>query len=113
MIAVVICIFLPFYGLVQLVRMCFLKINSNKFIRLLKPKKFRASDVKGEHECRVCLIPYTSEDRIITLPCNEMHHFHSFCIKTWLKVSITCPLCRESFASLTQGQVNSLMSEMN
>lgn len=48
-IAVVICIFLPFYGLVQLIRMCFLKINSNKFIRLLKPKKFRASDVKGEH----------------------------------------------------------------
>lgn len=46
-IAIVVSIFLPFYGIVQLVRMCFLRINSAKFIRMLKPKKFSAADVKG------------------------------------------------------------------
>jgi hypothetical protein len=59
-IAGVICMVLPIYGSIQLVRLCFLKINSNKFIRLLKPKKYRPSDVRGEHECRICLVPYTS-----------------------------------------------------
>lgn len=48
-ISAIVCICLPFYGIVQLFRVCFLKINSNRFIRLLKPKKFRPSDVKGEH----------------------------------------------------------------
>lgn len=112
-IAIVVCIFLPFYGIVQLVRLCFLRINSAKFIRMLKPKKFRPVDVKGEHECSVCMLPYTAEDKIITLPCNEQHHFHSFCIQTWLKVSITCPLCRQSFANLSRGQVDRIMAELN
>jgi len=31
---------------------------------------------------------------VVILPCQGRHHFHETCIKTWVKVQSTCPVCR-------------------
>ena len=46
-IIVVAIVFLPFYALVQLIKMCFNRINSHYFIKMLQPKSFKPSEIKG------------------------------------------------------------------
>nr|TKS09166.1 putative RING-H2 finger protein ATL69 [Populus alba] len=45
--------------------------------------------------CSICLSDYQPKDTIRCLP--DCHHcFHVDCIDGWLKMSATCPLCRNS-----------------
>ncbi|KAJ9190528.1 hypothetical protein P3X46_001716 [Hevea brasiliensis] len=45
--------------------------------------------------CSICLSDYRSKDTIRCIP--DCHHcFHADCIDEWLKMSATCPLCRNS-----------------
>ena len=45
-------------------------------------------------ECSICLTS-TNKPKCVT-KCG--HHFHISCIKQWLKVNHTCPMCREPLA---------------
>lgn len=38
------------------------------------------------------LFLFSKDEIIMKLPCS--HIFHYKCLKTWLKISIYCPLCR-------------------
>lgn len=45
--------------------------------------------------CSICLSDYRPKDTIRCIP--DCHHcFHSDCIDEWLRMSATCPLCRNS-----------------
>ncbi|XP_022842948.1 RING-H2 finger protein ATL39-like [Olea europaea var. sylvestris] len=48
----------------------------------------------GDHECSICLFEFKDQELVRCLPaCN--HRFHFECIKTWLDISQTCPLCHQ------------------
>eukprot|EP00929_Paragymnodinium_shiwhaense_P118923 TRINITY_DN9081_c0_g1_i1.p1 TRINITY_DN9081_c0_g1~~TRINITY_DN9081_c0_g1_i1.p1 ORF type:complete len:283 (-),score=26.98 TRINITY_DN9081_c0_g1_i1:328-1176(-) len=46
--------------------------------------------------CAICLDGFNSEKAITKTPCNSGsgHAFHTECLRGWLQVSRTCPLCR-------------------
>ncbi|GJT30786.1 zinc finger, RING/FYVE/PHD-type containing protein [Tanacetum coccineum] len=45
--------------------------------------------------CAICLSDYKPKDAVRTIPeCN--HYFHADCIDEWLKLNVTCPVCRKS-----------------
>ncbi|MCO5612060.1 hypothetical protein L7F22_066322 [Adiantum nelumboides] len=51
-------------------------------------------DGHRELECAVCLETFEGQDEVSVLPpCN--HVFHVRCIKKWLPVKLSCPLCRQ------------------
>eukprot|EP00443_Scrippsiella_acuminata_P055142 CAMPEP_0115514522 /NCGR_PEP_ID=MMETSP0271-20121206/75698_1 /TAXON_ID=71861 /ORGANISM="Scrippsiella trochoidea, Strain CCMP3099" /LENGTH=102 /DNA_ID=CAMNT_0002944973 /DNA_START=107 /DNA_END=415 /DNA_ORIENTATION=- len=43
-------------------------------------------------DCCVCAEDFGPEKVIVRTPCN--HYYHYDCLKEWLKLSKTCPLCR-------------------
>lgn len=45
-----------------------------------------------EDFCAVCL--HDREDRVVSLPCG--HSYHDLCLRNWLKVKATCPVCKRS-----------------
>jgi len=45
-------------------------------------------------DCSICLEKMTRSERRCILVCNQEHVFHDRCIKTWLRSSRTCPVCR-------------------
>lgn len=45
-----------------------------------------------DSECCICLHTYVDGVELCTLPCN--HHFHHRCIRKWLRINATCPLCK-------------------
>ena len=63
------------------------------------------TEEEEDKECSICLQKFTKGDICIKLPCDDMpHYFHSgdnpdVCcgIKTWLRKSHTCPVCRTKF----------------
>lgn len=48
-------------------------------------------------DCAVCLSPFQLSDELRLLPACR-HAFHSQCIDTWLKSSLSCPLCRSQIS---------------
>jgi hypothetical protein len=42
--------------------------------------------------CSVCKDDFTSGQRVDRLPCK--HYFHGDCIRSWLAIRSTCPVCR-------------------
>lgn len=45
--------------------------------------------------CSICLCDYKAKDLVRCIP--DCHHcFHADCVDEWLKMSATCPLCRNS-----------------
>jgi len=48
--------------------------------------------VDRHQECAVCKVEYEEGEECIVMPCE--HIFHGECIKTWLKMHNTCPICR-------------------
>lgn len=44
-----------------------------------------------EEQCAVCREDYQDEDLVYVLPCG--HFYHSSCIREWLKINRSCPIC--------------------
>ena len=49
----------------------------------------RADD---DANCTVCLEPMAPGQNVALLPC--MHKLHHACIAPWLRISLTCPICK-------------------
>ncbi|KZV38819.1 hypothetical protein F511_21821 [Dorcoceras hygrometricum] len=47
---------------------------------------------KAEQNCSICLEDFDLGCQVVSMPCS--HVFHEECIKTWLRRSHYCPLCR-------------------
>eukprot|EP00037_Helgoeca_nana_P032099 m.412200 g.412200 ORF g.412200 m.412200 type:complete len:185 (-) comp28804_c0_seq1:284-838(-) len=46
------------------------------------------------HECAICLDPLPTNARLCSKNFGCPHIFHPKCLKAWLKLSPTCPVCR-------------------
>ncbi|CAO3600864.1 unnamed protein product [Absidia cylindrospora] len=60
--------------------------------RAISEKEF----IEDQIDCAVCKDDFNVSELVIELPCQ--HVFHDDCIKPWLKVNGTCPVCRHSVA---------------
>lgn len=49
--------------------------------------------------CSICLMDYKESDLLRMLPrCG--HLFHVTCVDPWLRMKLTCPVCRKSYQSV-------------
>lgn len=55
-----------------------------------------AMEIEEDYECPICLEEIDVEQGVMTKDCH--HIFHRECLKHWLQVNSTCPLCRLSLA---------------
>ena len=46
-------------------------------------------------ECVICFQVYNENEEIIKLNCDERHVYHAECLKKWLRINNTCPICRK------------------
>ncbi|KAF7274843.1 hypothetical protein GWI33_012490 [Rhynchophorus ferrugineus] len=61
-------------------------------LKTLETVLFDSSSSAGQTTCVICLDDFKERETIKKLPCH--HSFHISCIDHWLKIKITCPLCR-------------------
>lgn len=59
--------------------------------------------------CPICLSDILDGELISTLPCDNRHSFHTFCLENWFEKNSSCPICRFNFTS----QFNNLMNNIN
>lgn len=71
---------------------------SDKAIERMEAVEFDSEAFKGDSsaavpaECCCCMEEFGEQKQIVRTPC--VHYFHHECLKEWLKVAKTCPLCR-------------------
>ncbi|KAK4509099.1 Transketolase [Mucor velutinosus] len=63
-------------------------------IESLQKRPLTDKEKSQEADCAVCKDQFESQEQVIELPCE--HIFHDECIKPWLKLNSTCPVCRHS-----------------
>ncbi|CAG8438781.1 8728_t:CDS:2 [Ambispora leptoticha] len=59
---------------------------------LPKTKISKKQEVEEQLNCPVCKDDFKEGEEATALPCN--HSFHDECIRPWLKMNGTCPVCR-------------------
>ncbi len=57
-------------------------------------------DKFNEIECCICSENYIKNDEIRLLVCN--HYFHKKCVTEWLKITKTCPYCRQEIDNIVK-----------
>ncbi|KAJ0252541.1 hypothetical protein HA466_0117260 [Hirschfeldia incana] len=68
-------------------------LNEEAISNRLKQGKFKSSTQDAE-PCCICQEEYIEGEDMGTLECS--HHFHSQCIKEWLKQKNLCPICKKT-----------------
>ncbi|XP_047342706.1 E3 ubiquitin-protein ligase At1g63170-like [Impatiens glandulifera] len=66
--------------------------NNKRFVDLEHGK----SNLDNDHqiaECCICLAKYNDNEEIRQLPCS--HIFHLKCVDQWLRITSSCPLCKQ------------------
>eukprot|EP00252_Welwitschia_mirabilis_P010074 TRINITY_DN2317_c0_g1_i1.p1 TRINITY_DN2317_c0_g1~~TRINITY_DN2317_c0_g1_i1.p1 ORF type:complete len:283 (-),score=75.59 TRINITY_DN2317_c0_g1_i1:261-1109(-) len=53
----------------------------------------QSSSQGSQEQCVICRLEYEGGDLMINLPCK--HHYHSECIRDWLKINKVCPICNK------------------
>ncbi|CAA6673632.1 unnamed protein product [Spirodela intermedia] len=67
---------------------------SDELISFLPPFTYKTGFFSRKDkydECAICCDDYKNRETLITLPCQ--HHYHSVCIRKWLKINKVCPVC--------------------
>lgn len=65
---------------------------SKRELSRLKKFKINKDHIASNLECTVCTEKYRLQELCHLLPCK--HFFHQDCIKPWLQLHNTCPVCR-------------------
>ncbi|RCH80946.1 hypothetical protein CU097_003914, partial [Rhizopus azygosporus] len=78
-------------------------------IETLPKRGLTEKEKSQEADCAVCKDAFEATEQVIQLPCE--HIFHDDCIKPWLKLNSTCPVCRHSV--LPDQQEHSQQSDLN
>ncbi|GES81209.1 E3 ubiquitin-protein ligase RNF126 isoform X1 [Rhizophagus clarus] len=71
---------------------------------LPKSKITKKQVVEEQLGCPVCKDEFQIDEEAVYLPCT--HTFHYDCIKPWLKMNGTCPVCRYSLVSQESNEQN-------
>ncbi|KAK9090588.1 hypothetical protein Sjap_023765 [Stephania japonica] len=66
--------------------------SKEAILKSLKTRNTRVSQESGI--CTICMDGFRVDEKIGSLSCG--HEFHVSCIKDWLIVDNTCPVCRRS-----------------
>ena len=64
-------------------------------IEKLKELEFAISDISNPDSCVICLDKFQKGTKVIALPCDPHHIFHSVCISKWVQEKKSCPLDRK------------------
>ena len=66
-----------------------------KKLRKLKPKKISKNVLKKikKNDCPICKDVFVEKEYCLKLPCD--HYFHNKCVKKWLRMHNSCPICRK------------------
>ncbi|CAD8120986.1 unnamed protein product [Paramecium sonneborni] len=85
--------------------------NKQILNELIKQKMvvYQNENVQGDQECGICLQVYCRNEELLILPCNQQHHFHLHCIKTWLILNFRCPKCRSYINDIRNTQSRSFL----
>jgi len=68
----------------------------------------KTDDGKPAPECCICTETFNEVQEIKRTQCQ--HYFHEECLGKWLKVSTSCPLCRNDLEKATLGESSSTAS---
>ena len=66
---------------------------SEEIINKLDVRKWNDSNI---NECLICFQNFNSDEEVVVLPCDDKHLFHADCLKRWLRINNSCPICRKS-----------------
>lgn len=64
--------------------------------KIIDDEMFEILQTSSSSSCCICLDDFRLGDEISTLSCE--HTFHPECIKSWLRLTNSCPICREGRA---------------
>ena len=95
------------YNIIRITIMsCVIRLNPVSILSWIKPAN---PDIKWDYEihqvdehlrnflddesCCICSDNYEQATLVAQLPCD--HYYHHTCIKKWLAINNTCPICRE------------------
>lgn len=72
------------------------------------PKEYDKNWTLNGINCAICQIEESPEEKVqfgyVTVQCG--HNFHYYCMKTWVVVKNTCPVCREQLTSWIRRDAN-------
>lgn len=77
---------------------------SPKVIESLKVVDLKDINLQENPSCSICLEDYSEAKTIITTGAGCGHNFHQECLKNWLQVDHTCPLCRTDLEAALSGE---------
>ena len=55
-------------------------------------------------QCAICLCDYQANEDVACMPCDGLHMAHARCLRVWLEVQPTCPVCRWSVETCQAGE---------
>ena len=57
-----------------------------------KRLEFLQTDYSKYSRCSICIEDFTEGEEVVLCPCK--HRYHDHCIKEWLRLKNSCPLCK-------------------
>lgn len=70
---------------------------SKEVIDALPIINVKADQVDAKLQCSVCWEDFTLDENVRQLPCT--HIYHEPCIRPWLELHGTCPICRQNLTN--------------
>lgn len=72
-------------------------VRSYPSLQFSKAKLCSSNSNSSSSSCSICLMDYKDCDSLKVLPACG-HFFHVKCVDPWLRISLTCPVCRTPIA---------------
>ena len=66
-----------------------------RLMRKLVKEKYDSSIHGDDRDWSICLEYFKDQQKVVILPCDERHFFHSSWVKQWFLQDLTCPLWKD------------------